>query len=195
VPIEEPPALHDRALDHLIFIRETMARAASFTHVPGWGGVAMGVTGLLAAAAAEAADQSAWLAIWLTAAAVGSAIGLAATIRKTRRAGVPLTSGAGRVFVRTFTPSLVAGAVLTAVLGARGQLEPLPGIWLLLYGTGIVSGGANSVRAVPLMGGAFMALGACALAAPPRWGNTFMAMGFGVLQVGFGLFIARKYGG
>ena len=44
----EPVSLHTHAMDNLKFIRDTMERAGSFTAVPGWGGVAMGVSALLA---------------------------------------------------------------------------------------------------------------------------------------------------
>src|SRR5258707_1218414 len=40
----EPIPIDARAADHLRYIRETMERAAEFTAVPGWGGVAMGST-------------------------------------------------------------------------------------------------------------------------------------------------------
>jgi hypothetical protein len=40
-----------------------------------------------------------------------------------------------------------------------------------------------------------MALGVVAFAVPAAWGHWFMAAGFGGLHIGFGLVIARKYGG
>ena len=71
----------------------------------------------------------------------------------------------------------------------------MPGAWLLLYGTGVVTGGAYSVRPVPLMGAAFMGLGTIAFFTPAAWGNAFMAAGFGGLHILFGIVIWRKHGG
>ena len=40
-----------------------------------------------------------------------------------------------------------------------------------------------------------MALGTVAYVAPAAWGQRLMAAGFGGLHIGFGLLIARRYGG
>ena len=45
------------------------------------------------------------------------------------------------------------------------------------------------------MGLAFMLLGIAAFIAPAAWGHVFMAVGFGGLHIGFGIVIARNYGG
>jgi hypothetical protein len=191
-----PPSLHDHAADHLRFIRDTMARAADFTAVPGWGGVLMGVTALVTAAAAgPPADSPTWVAVWLADAGVAVALGVAAMVWKARRASVSLTGAAARRFALAFVPSLVAGAVLTGVFIREHLTTRLPGCWLLLYGAAVTSGGAFSVRLVPVMGICFLALGALSFVFPESAGSLFMAAGFGGLQIGFGLIIARKYGG
>ena len=192
----EPAAIDVHAADNLRYIRETMERAASFTAVPGWGGVAIGLTAIAAAiVAARQGNPRAWLATWLGEALLAVAIATAATLRKARAARVPLLSGPGRKFALSFLPPLLVGALLTAGLFRAGYLAVLPGMWLLLYGTAVVTGGAFSVRVVPVMGLCFMGAGAAALFAPAAWGNWFMAVGFGGLQIVFGLVIARRYGG
>jgi len=192
----EPVGLDDHARDNLRFIRETMERAGSFTAVPGWGVVAVGITALGAAVIASRQGSTlAWLVTWLSEAAVAGCMAAWTTFNKARDAGTSLFSGPGRRFVYSFAPPLFVGALLTLVLARMGDAQAVPGVWLLLYGTGVVTGGAFSIRIVPLMGLCFMVLGAVALFCPWSWGNAFLAGGFGLLHVVFGALIARKYGG
>jgi hypothetical protein len=192
----DPPALGSRAIDNLRFIRETMERASSFTAVPGRGGVAMGASALLAAiVSTRARTPEEWLGIWLAEAFVALAIGVWAITVKTRRANIPLFAGPARRFLLTLSPPLAAGALVTLALQRAGMTAVLPGIWLLLYGTAVATGGAFSVRIVPVMGAGFMLLGAVALFCPPAWGTAFLAAGFGGLQIIFGILIAKRYGG
>lgn len=191
-----PPALHDRAMDNLRFIRETMERAGAFTAVPGWGGVAVGLTALAAAAlAARAPSVALWLAVWLGEAVVALAIGGWALARKAHAANDPILSGPARRFGLSFLPPMVVGGGLTIALYRSGVPQALPGTWLMLYGAGVATAGAFSVRIVPVMGLGFMLVGAVALFGPPSWGNWCMAAGFGGLHVLFGAIIARRYGG
>jgi hypothetical protein len=196
VALPEPIPIDARAADHLRYIRETMESAAEFTAVPGWGGVTMGMTALAAAfLASRQATPRGWIAIWLAEAFVAVAIAAPAAATKARRANSSLFSGPGRKFLLSFLPPVLVGGVLTLALFQLGAVSVLPGVWLLLYGTAVVTGGAFSVRAVPIMGMCLMALGAAALFAPAAWGNLFMAAGFGFVQMGFGVWIALRYGG
>lgn len=173
-----------------------MERAAEFTGVPGWGGVAMGLTAIVAAwVASRQHSPRAWLTVWLLEAFVAVAIAGSSAATKAHRGNSRIFSGPGRRFLLSFAPPIIVGGLLTFVLPESGMQSALPGVWLLLYGTAIVTGGAFSVRVVPVMGLALMGLGAIALFAPSNWGDAFMAAGFGGLQIGFGWWIARHHGG
>lgn len=191
-----PPALHARAMDDLRFIRQTMENASAFTALSGWGQFVIGLTAVaagLAAAAQPSAER--WMLVWMAEALASVAIGIASTGMKARTARLPLWNGPVRKFVWSFVPSLIVGALLTLVLLRADHHGLLPGIWLLLYGTGVVTGGAFSVRIVPIMGLCFMVLGAVALLGPLTWGNPILIAGFGGVHVLFGLLIARRHGG
>jgi hypothetical protein len=183
-------------MDNLRFIRETMERAGAFTAVPGWGGFAMGVSALAATGiAARQTGTGAWLITWLIEGFLAIALGLWTMKRKADSAQLPLLSAPGRRFVLSFAPPLLVGALLTVVLFQADLSRAIPGTWLLLYGTGVVTGGAFSVRIVPLMGMCFMLVGAIALFCPFSWGTALLGVGFGGLHVVFGIIIARRYGG
>lgn len=197
-----PRPIHDKALDNLEFIRSTMERAGSFTAVSGWGMVLIGLAGVVLANHAGGvpqppygAAQSHWLGTWLLAAALGVGIGVTSMILKARRAGEAMTQGPARKFGLGVLPPFFVGALLTYVLWNAKQIPLLPAVWLLCYGAGVMTGGAFSLRIVPVMGLCFLALGTIALFAPASWGAWLLAAGFGGLHILFGLIIARRYGG
>jgi hypothetical protein len=187
--------LHEHAADSLAFIRATMARSATFTAVPGHGGIVMGVIGIAAAAvASQTADPQAWLTVWLLAAVVAVGIGLAAMQVKARRHQVAVWSASGRRFAQGFVPALAGGAVITAALVRAGTFDLRPSVWLLLYGAGILAGATASVPILTWLGAALMGLGAAA-SLVGRFGDLWLAVGFGGLHIVFGFIIARKHGG
>jgi hypothetical protein len=193
---ESPISLHERAMDDLRFIRRTMERSGSFTAVPGWGGVAIGVIALPAAwLASRQATPTAWLLVWLATAVVATLVAAGTLAWKARRFGAPLASGPGRKFLMSFLPPVGAAIALTFALLPYGATALLPGLWMLAYGAAVISAGTFSVGAVPLMGIGFMWLGTLALATPAAWADAWLAAGFGGLHIGFGLLIARRHGG
>ena len=192
----QPIGLETQAMDNLRFIRSTMESAGAFTAVPGKGGVIMGLTALAAAIAARfAMSPQVWLEVWMSEAALGLAIGLLFAHRKARRSATSLLSRPFRRFVLAMAPSIFSGALLTVVLWQAGVHQYIPAMWLLLYGAGVTSGGAFSVRIVPVMGLSFLALGSIAVLAPLAYADLLLAAGFGGLHVLFGFIIARRYGG
>jgi hypothetical protein len=160
----------------------------------------MGVTALAAAGfASHARSRPEWLAIWLAEGAVAIAVGLFAMWRKSRAVGLPFWSAPARKFLFSFLPPLIAGAILTLALWRADSIAVIPGVWLMLYGVGVITGGAFSVSAIPVMGACFLVEGAAAALWLPGAGmagaDVWLGAGFGGLHVLFGAIVARKYGG
>lgn len=193
---EEPVNIGERAIDNLRFIRETMERSTHFTAVPGYGGMLMGVTAIAAAyIGSQQIYLRNWLFVWLTEAFLAFAIGLLAMWQKSKLGGQSLFSTPARKFAFGFVPSLVCGVAITLGLWRYEHYEIMAPVWMLCYGASVVTGGAFSVRVVPVMGWLFIACGAAAFALPAVYGNYLMAASFGLLHVVFGAVIAKRYGG
>lgn len=191
-----PVNIGDKAFDNLRFIRETMERSAHFTAIPGYGGALMGVTAIGAAIIAQNQPTiREWLITWLVEAVLAVCIGMFAMWQKAKNAGDSLVSAPARKFALAFSPPLVAAIILTSLLYFKSLFAFMPTVWLTLYGTAVVTGGAYSVKIVPVVGWLFIALGLASVFLDPGYGNWLMGAGFGVLQIVFGLIVARRYGG
>jgi len=184
------------AAEDLRFIREAVEHSSRFTDLPGVGMVVIGCTALLATwLASLQSDPRLWLATWAVEGVLAVSIALAAVALKARANGSSLFALPTRTFFLGLLPALVAGGALTAILADAGRYDLLPGLWLLLYGTAVVSAGAHAVRIVPILGLCFMAFGGITLVAPSGAGDVALAQGFGGLHIAFGALIARRYGG
>lgn len=192
----QPIPLPLRAADDLRYIREAIERAAEFTSISGWGLVTVGLSALVAAAIAPRdLFQDRWVIVWLGEALLAIAISVGTSVLKAQRLELPLFGAVGRRFMLAFATPAAAGAVVSAALILAKANALLPGTWLLLYGAAVAGGGAFSVGSVPAMGAAFMVLGTFAMFAPSAWANVLLGSGFGLLHVGFGLWIARRHRG
>lgn len=183
------------AEENLRFIRHTMERSARFTAVSGWGGVGMGLVGIVAwlVSAGEVIGSPTWILTWLSAAAVAAPIGAVAMWRKSAQTGVALSGASARKFALCFLPVVLAGVVVTWTLIGTAP-SALPAAWLSLYGAAIMAGGAFSIPALPSLGAALLVLGALA-GLFPGFGGAALLLGFGVLQIGFGAWIAAMHDG
>src|SRR5688572_22379819 len=189
-------ALNERAIESLEFIRTTMARSAPFTAVSGAGGIAMGVLALVAAAIARSSSSNEqWLTVWVLSAAVAVPVGFVLMRAKARRHDLALWSAAGRRFAQGFVPAIAAGALLTFALVRADAIALVPAVWLLLYGAAVLGGSSASVPVLAWLGALFMGLGVVSLFTPAAWRDVWLGAGFGLLQMAFGVYIARNHGG
>jgi len=193
---DEPINIGDRAIDNVKFIREMMERSASFTAVPGYGGILMGITAVVAAYIANTQiylrDS---LMTWLIEAFLAFAIGFLAMWQKSKIAGQSLFSTPARKFAYGFIPPLVVGVVIVLGLWRYEYYYVMAPVCMLCYGAAVACGGAFSARVVPVMGWCFIVLGAIAFLLPTNFGNLMMGASFGLLHIIFGAIIARRYGG
>ncbi len=173
-----------------------MAGTAAYTAFSGLGLFIVGVGALLAGVFAERETHvTRRLEIWVLDAAVSIAIGCVTSILKARAAEQPLFAEPIRKFSLSFAPAIVAGAVLTRVMLGGASEGLLPGIWLLLYGVGLVSAGALSIGVVPSIGVIFCLLGALALTVLTPWSDLLLWAGFAALHIAMGVVIWRRHGG
>src|SRR4029434_10340579 len=111
----------------------------------------IGVTAVAAGyVAAHQTTPRAWLGVWLAEAIISLLIAGWLMDRKARRLAVPLFSGPGRKVAFSLSPRMIVGTLLTVVLFRAGLFNVIPAMWLLLYGTGVVTGGMFSVSIVPV---------------------------------------------
>src|SRR5215510_9260694 len=149
-------SINEKAVENLKYIRETMERAGSFTAVPGWGGILMGVSALLTAfLTPKLPSRRSWVEAWIGEALLAICIGLFAIVQKSKAVKSPILYGPGRKFALSLLPPMFAGGILTVFLYRHGLYELMPGMWLLLYGVAVMTGGAFSVSVVPMMGLSF----------------------------------------
>lgn len=220
------PSLHVRAADNLAFIRTTMANSASFTGVSGIGMIGMGVVALIGAWYATQAQarhtvevllplirgrelagtgNERWLAFWFAVAILACGVGLLAMLYKCREQSTPVWRGAGRKFMLNFAPAIVAGIFLSEVFYQLNLIQLMPGMWLMLYGAAVITGGAFSIRLIPVMGVLFMFAGVTTFYLPYTRIESLpgavypydlvLAAAFGGLHIVFGFIIARRHGG
>ncbi len=191
-----PVSLGDRAFDNLQFIRETMERSTVFTSVPGYGGIFMGITAIVAAYIANNQPfVRDWLTVWLAEAFLAFTIGLFALWQKSKISKTSLLSAPAKKLLMNSLPPMLCGVFITLGLWRFGHFEAMVPTWILCYGAAVVCGGAFSVKVVPIMGWCFIALGAIAFFLPTGLGNSMMGLSFGVLHIVFGFIIGRKFGG
>ncbi len=200
-----PVPLHARAEDNLSFIREAMTRSSSFTAVPGWGMVAMGVIALFGSwVAAVQQSHDWWMLTWGAVAGIACSVGVVMMLIKARRNRTSLLTGPGRRFLLSFTPSIAAGCILSELYYHEHLDHLLAPTWLMLYGIAVMNGGAYSVKPVPLTGLCFLVLGVAAAFLPLEsvsiagsflLRDAILAIGFGGLHIVLGVIVATKYGG
>jgi len=193
-------------------IQRIMERATLWTLLPGTAAVVGGMLVLLGCAASYAmfrsldfadmlgmslAAQVAFCVMWFAIGVAGVLVEVLLTARAAKRQGMAPTVRSARVAAFSITPSVVVAMVLTVkflipVHPRPDEVRYIVPIWMMLYGTGVYTAGLFSIRPPRLLGLTFLAAGIVALLWFPQYGVVSAALSFGLLHVGFGLFVLCK---
>ena len=191
-----PINIHEHAEDNLRFIRSAMERAERVSAVSGAGAMAMGVIALVAmAVGATSTELFRQLSVWVITAFVAGSVGALACAYKARRNDMQFSADPGRRFLLCLIPALLVGVVLTAALLPGAQAGLLPGLWMMLYGAGVLAAGTYAAPPVMHMGGSFLVAGVFTYALPVEWANVLLGLTFGGLHLFFGYQVFRHHGG
>jgi multisubunit Na+/H+ antiporter MnhC subunit len=172
----------------LSLIRTLMERSACYTNLSGHAGIAASVatfTGCALRVWFHTPFLETWIGVLL--AAAGASVFFTGMLAKAN--GEPPWSRQARTVVIAFTPALVAGLVLTAVLAQVGQAALLPGVWMLLWGVGALGMSLFTPRSFSLLGVSFMVSGAFTLFLHPTNDVISMGLTFGGIHLAYGLLL------
>jgi hypothetical protein len=183
--------IDSHAVATLRYIRASMDAAASLA-VPGSSALAAGSVGLFAAVISSIPGlREHWLGVWIVAAFVAASIGTVLLVRHSSAEALTIAGSPARRFALCFVPSLFAGAVLTAVHWLDGNVDAIPGTWLILYGCALVAASAATIRLIGYVGAGFFAVGLIAFFAPTELHIFLLGVGFGALHLLLGYLIGR----
>ena len=135
------------AFESLETIRTILERSTLFTHIAP-GGLFFG--GAISLAASVVGWVFQWhpvtspfgfLALWFLAFLLALAAGLGISARRAHQQGEEFWSRKLQFVLSGFLPSFVAAAILTPIFVSIGHPEFCPGLWLVLYGLGILAVG------------------------------------------------------
>jgi len=197
----------DEAREHLRVIRQTMERSTQYSTLSGWSGILIGIVAILGVFGTRALLTAGaekrlpvtsvnldTIGLWFAALVGAVAIEFICNKRRARRVGKYVMSRLGAHILVAALPAFLTAGVLSLFFYSHGLLPYVWGIWMLCYGMAICAVGLFSVRAVSVLGAAFVVAGAVTLLLPLSLSLTMMAISFGGFHIVYGIAMARKHG-
>jgi len=185
-------------------IREVMETSARYTNLSGVSGIIAGVLALLGCAltywitfAFQGGEQITWYAItWVLILGISILQDLVLAQRKARSRGEEYFTPATLQVYKAVLPGIFVAAVLSIRALTLGELDAIPALWALGYGTALCAAGRFSAREVRVFGVIELTTGAIALFFFSTWDYSLYVLGlsFGMYHILFGLWMTRKYG-
>lgn len=114
------------------------------------------------------------------------------SLRKAKQSGKPFwTPVSKRLLMNLFIP-LATGGIFSVILLNQNQIQLLIPVLLIFYGISLINAGKFTYNEIFYLGISEIITGlVCAVL--PSYGLTFWIIGFGILHIGYGIFMYRKY--
>lgn len=189
-------------------IRSMMERSSKFLSLSGWAGVMAGIYALSGAYIAYAIfqfnpdeilyagsessnlDSVIILASLVLFLALGTAIFLSS--QKANKKGEKAWNATSRRLITSMSVPLIAGGILILVLLSKGLIGLIAPLTLLFYGLALYNAGKFTIVEMKYLGLTQIGLGLIS-SYYIEYGLLFWAIGFGLVHIGYGIFIHFKY--
>lgn len=193
-----------QAEESIKLIRDVMERSARYTSFTGLSGILAGLTALAGCAATYwiyyhlPADvhHNAYAVTWVSVLIFAIAQDMALAQRKARRNGTTIWVPATYQILKAAFPGVFAAFVISIRACQLGELDAIPAIWALGYGTALCAAGMFTIREVRIFGVVELIIGTVGLFlfSTPAYSLYVMGLSFGVCHIVYGSSLIRKYG-
>jgi MFS family permease len=190
-------------------IRSMMERSTKFLSLSGWAGIMAGIYALAGAYIAyavfdfhpDAIDYRAgnggssllnviFLAVSILLLAIGTAISLSS--KNANKKGEKVWNATSRRLLGSMAVPLVAGGLLALIFIAKDLVGLVAPTTLIFYGLALFSASKFTYEDVKYLGLIQVALGIFGAYFIP-WSLLLWALGFGLVHIGYGIYIHNKY--
>jgi len=190
----------DRAARDLARIRVLMERAGRYSHLSGFSAILAGLLAVAGAVACKALEANfnypgharTLGLVWGSVLALAAAQHLGFTLVHARRSAEPVWSPLVQQVLVAVLPAFFVGAAITGYGLQTGQLDLLPPIWMLAYGSSLAGLGLYAGGRFQVVGALFLLLGAAGLWWWKEYGLRLMLASFGGLHVLLGAWMLWK---
>ncbi len=153
-------------------IRRALARTGTFE---GYRAAPVALSGMIALGAGAAQrmlrpDAIGFVVIWATAAALGFGINFMVVARTYGASPRQWERSLAFAALLDLTPAMVGGALLTGAMIFTDRIALLPGIWMVLFGTGVMASRRHVPRGCAWIGVAYLIAGVATLVLLPGAG-------------------------
>ncbi len=197
---DDQPRLEE-AYENLRHIREVMERSVRHSTLSGLSGILVGIWAVLGvlvthfvvydgqpAVALPAGHLWMFGVTWLAVLGLSAFTDFFLTKRPAVAVGKRVFSPLGARITQAIAPAFFAGLALSLYLLWHHEVSQVWPFWMACYGVAGCAVGLFSVRAVSLLGWAFVVAGAATLFLPLSWGLWMMAVSFGGFHIVYGLY-------